>query len=195
MRRKLLNFFTAVSLVLFVTLVGMSVASWRSGNIAGWRQQRTDAERTTQHDIHLATHAGSVGAMVARVSARRGNEMYLPNASSENRRDGLYWFQGSPAYLGGVDFYGNPIHGGFAYQFGRPKTPSSFLDQRYYWVVVPWWAAAAPTVLLPAYWMIRYRGRRFGAGACPSCGYDLRATPDRCPECGKPASHSEPAAA
>ena len=53
---------------------------------------------------------------------------------------------------------------------------------------VPYWFWVAAGAVLPSVWVIRHRrssGRR-AAGCCPACGYDLRATPDRCPECGTP---------
>lgn len=48
--------------------------------------------------------------------------------------------------------------------------------------------------ILPVIWFPRaYRSWRRCEGFCPLCGYDLRATPDRCPECGDAVLRSAPA--
>jgi hypothetical protein len=54
---------------------------------------------------------------------------------------------------------------------------------------VPCWVLVALTGLLPLWASSRYgnyrqRRARTRSGRCGVCGYDLRATPDRCPECG-----------
>jgi hypothetical protein len=50
-------------------------------------------------------------------------------------------------------------------------------------VDVPHWLIVALTAVFPVWNLLAFRRRRH-AGTCRKCGYDLRATPDRCPECG-----------
>jgi hypothetical protein len=87
------------------------------------------------------------------------------------RQDGRDW---------GSEFPGFDA-GGFRY--GGLRGPNGSL----YNAAVPHWFVAGVLVPVPLAWVIsaRRRRRRDRAGLCLSCGYDLRATPGQCPECGR----------
>jgi hypothetical protein len=51
-------------------------------------------------------------------------------------------------------------------------------------LVLPLWCLAGVAAAMPAVRLARRWRRRRPPGLCVTCGYDLRDTPDRCPECG-----------
>lgn len=68
-----------------------------------------------------------------------------------------------------------------------PRRRYLHVELKYRWI-------CALTAAFPCVWLLlfvqrmREQRRRRRAGLCPKCGYDLRATPERCPECGSPAA-------
>jgi hypothetical protein len=58
------------------------------------------------------------------------------------------------------------------------------LITRHRTLFIPHWWLLIVLGILPIQWLRRRRRSEGRAGCCVQCGYDLRATPDRCPECG-----------
>jgi hypothetical protein len=65
-----------------------------------------------------------------------------------------------------------------------PEAGQAFVSDRTV-VHVPAWVPLLLLAVLPLSRLARMRKGR--SGVCPACGYDLRATPERCPECGRAA--------
>jgi hypothetical protein len=95
--------------------------------------------------------------------------------------------------------------GGFAWIYRLHGPPRAVIDPAQQAVIrnlwhdrlgvtlaeAPYWAVLLAVVAPAGLWLGRaWRGarvrRRRRMGLCPACGYDLRGTPERCPECGAP---------
>lgn len=175
MRRIIIRLCGPFSLLLFVAAVGVAGHSY-----LGWRYQGltlNTAARPDGSQQHYSITAKPIGIVISYHSLTRGalDPGWLPFSARSApltmaQCDQWYRKQGGYAWLGmGL------LHGVM-----RPDGRG-----RAYEVAIPHWLTIVLTTVGPVLWVRgRWKARRGVDGLCPVCGYDLRATPDRCPECG-----------
>jgi hypothetical protein len=98
------------------------------------------------------------------------------------------WKQARPAEVGGTSYQSKGFIQWLGFRYVDQPNPMSVVTTNNYYREwnTPFWSllllCAALPVVRVGLAMRRRRVRR--SGLCAVCGYDLRATPERCPECG-----------
>jgi hypothetical protein len=158
MKRRLFSILTAVSLLLFVAMGVLWVRSY-------WVRERVcstffEPSSPNVWDVVLSSNCGSLAlGFVTGVEGSFG----LFNYTSERAEATV------PETVA--------QRCGFGYWHLR----------RLWMIQIPLWLPVLATAILPALWLRNWRQRDRLAHLrrlCLKCGYDLRASKERCPECG-----------
>jgi hypothetical protein len=173
----LLNGATVMSAVLCVATVVSWVRSFRVVDEWVW-SDGADRPRRVYRMGHRYVWAAARG----RVYAMHDTSWWFPPQFRHARHDPAGWALAPDAT------YGSVLGFRWAAHVGTPMASSVTMPPftLYRVVVVPHAFLAAFAAVLPGVRLARGWRRRRGraAGRCARCGYDLRATPGRCPECG-----------
>ena len=192
MKRRLLNLLTILSLLLCVAAVALWIRSYWAGDELQWNRERREDARYEWHERHVMSWAGGLRFDV-RGAILRGE--FLLGGTPEYR-PGLHWtVTPDPLYPHMKWPIEHPEFSRHAFVWDADRSATDFplglgrYDYYGYILVFPHWllaALAAAIPLLRSTLRLRQprRKRRALKHQCIVCGYDLRATPGRCPECG-----------
>ena len=91
-----------------------------------------------------------------------------------------------PAWLAHLGIRAGEGSGDYVLAASIENGPVTYAYQRMRSISVHFGLILLLTAVAPSLWLLRRPSRH--KGVCRRCRYDLRATPDRCPECGTPVS-------
>jgi hypothetical protein len=200
--RRLLALCSAASLVVCVAACVLFVRSYFVHDTL-WYREAGDRQVLRQRAWQLRSGRGTLSYEATVTHLDR-----LPTAMPQERFESLYaqWSAPDPVIrhfsrapdddlpreLRAAD----PNNGWYHLGFGALQDRgASYRSRRA--IAIPHLALIAAGLILPAHRLRSFRRarRRARAGLCRRCGYDLRASPERCPECGAPpAAAASPAA-
>ena len=174
MRRLLFNLAAAVSLVLCVAAAAAWVGSYFRAHSYRYATDRSAGGLWVQQGALCVTYVAT--GMHPRYRGR----FHATHPPDYPRSAVRQAYRGNALQRAGFRFERDETVGGFSSSFIGYGQPT-------YQIELPLWSCAAATSFLPLVALLRRRGlrRRANAGLCPACGYDCRATPHRCPECGR----------
>ena len=176
-RGRLLNLLTALSLLAFVASAVMWVRSYFVLDTVRWVHAHGPAV-TGWTDFYSSAGALGVGRMT----------LSFRDAMPQPVQD---WWARQQAGSTGWRRAPVRVRGQWAENLLPRRTSVARVHpvfaERQQFVQAPYWLVTLATLPLPAArarrWVLRRRRR--AQNRCPDCGYDLRATPGLCPECGR----------
>ncbi|HZN68177.1 MAG TPA: hypothetical protein VFB66_23020 [Tepidisphaeraceae bacterium] len=180
MRRRVLNLVALLSLIPPAAVAVLWVRGYHEVDRVQW-STRVDPRAGRADAWSLVSGKGVVAVLWERETWLQAALPYLGYLPAASRQGGFSYSTLAPANVTvRTETFWQRL--GFARHDVTDGGPASAWSRRTRLVRLPHWflllsSAVPPTAAL------RSRRRRKG-GLCVACGYDLRATPGRCPECG-----------
>jgi hypothetical protein len=178
-RRWLFNFAAAVSGVVLVASISLWVRTWFASDIV----ERLDsypsiAAPLGKRQITIASYGASLLVEIRYLDWRGpiGHPFKWYRLPAERGYvEAVNWPAASPTQ--------RRIYAPIGFSLLTEELPGMPRSRA---LSIPIWGLAALAAVLPVVWLIRWwrSGQAAPNGCCENCGYDLRATPTRCPECG-----------
>lgn len=180
-------------------LISMAVilSGWTVSHIqpAGW-QYTSEMFSIAEQRIAVTSFRNSLGGLSIRYNSSWGRHIEFYQTVLKNQKASSYdrsgWSEIHQPFL--TEGYISS----FTFTMKNHGSDARGAIDRDWQLVVPYWAIAL-AVLIPGIiaWFIHLRQKRLKIirrmnGLCLACGYDLRSSIDRCPECGVAITETAP---